>query len=232
MANLKRQLWLCLFVFMSLFAAQTHAEATQSAHSKGLERLVTGSLKEVAAGVALLVDSENEQAEVLLGALLNGELYIHKKQKKLVFLLAKTDKGLEIKDIDEEGAVEIVSKRAAKRVPINNNLRREIKAYLAAKNLNHSRATTRAKAVQSLLPELDSDSLLLIKQRLNIETNQDVIFLLETAVAMSELESDNQYTILTSVRVLSESLEPSVRNALTSLEARSDGVVKLAASKA
>lgn len=222
----------CIRLILMLFLFGCASLSSADSFEKGLEKINSSKLKSVKQGVALLIESGDERAEFYLDALLESNLYVDKKQKKLVLLVGKEDGDLVIAAIDNPSSTQVVGKRQAKRVPINNSLRGDIKSYLASTRLNNKSADIRKQAIQQLLDEMDASTLNLFKQRLPQETNPDVEFLLQTGIALEVLRNGEQHEQLQSIKLLSESLEPAARNALTQVSEGSDSVLKTQALKA
>lgn len=204
-----------LLVFMSLCGSTSYGEENQTLFDEGMRLIETGKLKKVADGVDLLIKSKHDRSAFILESMLESKLYRHKKQKQLVMLVEKNDKGLLIADLDSLESIRQIGKRKAKRIPLNNKLRGKIKGYLASQNLNSDQVSVRKAAIQKLLGSLDAETLALIKARALNESNPDVQFLIDTAIALDALQSENETDRLKAIPTLSESLEPSVRNQLT-----------------
>lgn len=218
---------LCLFVSPAWAYA-----ADEAKFLAGLDQINSSKLKQVAKGVDTLIESKDPAADLYLKALLASELYRHKKEKRLVLLVEKVDKQFVIADPNDTSLTQTVKKRAVKRVPINNKLRGKIKSYLASMGLNSDSADKRLSAARQLLNELGDDEINLFKQRLEVEQNPDVTFVLKTGVALDTLKNGETYARLEAIDSLGESLEPAVRNALTDVAANGDDELANAASKA
>ena len=246
MSTFKQQvaLLLCLnFASFTLMAAQSLQEATQDAqqesnqeaedlYQKGLAKINSSKLKTVGQGVDLLIKSNHDSAEMFLSAMLESTLYRHKKEKALVRFNGKEGSKLLITFIDEPSRTETVGKRKVKRIPLNNKLRGKIKGYLATKNLNSDKVDVRKYAVQKLIKSLDEVTLSLIKKRLEVEKNQDVLLLLNTAIALDELKHGELYQQQKAITLLSDSLEPTVRNELEELSKNGPKSLQPSAQKA
>ena len=227
---------LILLSLSQMLSASTLNEATtesKDAFEKGISEIKTGKLKKVVVGVELLIKADVQEAEPVLDALLNSNLYRHKKQKELVYLESDTQEGRLVRYFNEPDKTELITKkRAIKRVPVNNNLRRAIRGYLAAKNIQNPDVKVRKAAVQSLLSGVDEESFVLIeKQRLN-ESNQDVLFLLDTVIALQAFEGESVTAKMQAIEFLSESLEPDVRNQLQTIVNSGEKPLAGAAQKA
>lgn len=228
--SMKLFMWLALTTSM-LFHASAWA-TSEAQFEQGLSEINSSSLKKVAKGVDLLIASGDERADKYLKALLESQLYRHKKQKKLVLLVAKEGSSLTVADIDKPENTETLKKRKVKRVPLNNKLRGQIKAYLAGKNLRHEDADVRKSAASALISNMGELELSLFKSRLPDETNPDVIFILKSGIALERLKIGELHEQNEAIEFLSESLEPAVRNALQTIVDGNDDTLKAQAEKA
>jgi urea transport system permease protein len=147
-------------------------------------------------------------------------------------LLEKNGSQYTIADLNDESRQETLSKRKLKRVPINNTLRGKIKVYLAGKQLSSESTDVRKSAAQKLLSDLDADALALFKERVELETNPDVIYILKSGISLDKLVTGEPFEKSEAVKFLSESLEPAVRNALTGLAETGSDELKPLAQKA
>lgn len=227
---------LILLSLSQMLSASTLNEATaesKEAFEKGISELKTGKLKKVVVGVELLINADVQEAEPVLDALLNSNLYRHKKQKELVYLESDTQEGRLVRYLNEPDKTELITKkRTIKRVPVNNNLRRAIRGYLAAKNIQNPDVKVRKAAVQSLLSGVDEESFALIERQRLKESNQDVLFLLDTVIALQAFEGKSVTAKMQAIEFLSESLEPDVRNQLQTIVNSGEKPLASAAKKA
>ncbi|MDX1453524.1 MAG: hypothetical protein R3183_13270, partial [Oleiphilaceae bacterium] len=126
----------CVLLCSIVTSPLSHASA--DALDQGMGKLLSSRLSDIETAVALLSEVNDERVETVFKALLESQLYRHKKEKKLVLLMEKQGSKVLIQDLFSDAEPYQVKKRAVKRVPVNNQLRGQIKAYLSAANLNHS----------------------------------------------------------------------------------------------
>ena len=226
----KVMLFACLLFSQIVFQAAWASSAGD--YASGLAQINSSKLKEVARGVEQLIASDHPKTERVLNAMLESNLYRHKKEKRLVMLLEKNGSQYTIADLNDESRQETLSKRKLKRVPINNTLRGKIKVYLAGKQLSSESTDVRKSAAQKLLSDLDADALALFKERVELETNPDVIYILKSGISLDKLVTGEPFEKSEAVKFLSESLEPAVRNALTGLAETGSDELKPLAQKA
>ena len=202
-------------------------------YQAGMKKLLSSSLSQVTKGVAQLSESGDERVAEVYKALLESQLYRHKKDKKLVLLLERRGSKVLIQDLFSDEEPYEVGKRRIKRVPVNNQLRGDLKAYLASVNMNHASSDVRFSAVQSLLSDLDPALMAQVKKRLLNEESSKVRAVLETAVALDQLNNAEQHAKLQAIKQLAGSLEPEARNRLTQLmNSEAEPALRSAAEKA
>ena len=216
-----------------LLGGYSHAWADDAgSFEAGLELINSSKLSQVEKGVDKLIQSGDPRAKQYLEALLDSNLYRHKKEKRLVLLVNRDKSKVIVADIGDRSKTEELGKRKVKRVPINNQLRGEIKGYLASKDLNDEKVSVRKAAAQRLLEEIGEQELVLFKKRLEQESNPDVRFILESGVALDTLANGERYEQIEAIKTLGESLEPPVRNALRKVADGTDDALKKEAETA
>ncbi|PWI33320.1 urea ABC transporter permease subunit UrtB [Vibrio albus] len=236
---------LVLFLLFSR-AISVHAETTVSAQSateqdtqfnQALQYLVTSKFSDVEKGVSLLGQSNDPRSTEVLTLLLSGDLYRHKKEQKLVTIQGKQDNKYVIQDLFTKDATSsvIVSKRKVKRVPLNNQLRGQIKSELARLNLSSPEADIRRNAVTQLMGTQEATLYQRLTSRLDVESDASVKELISVAVAIYELNAKASSSSVKqhALQVLGESYQPEARNAINRfVSAGAEGVLLKEANKA
>ena len=194
--------------------------------------LATSSFDEKGQGIQLLVDSGHEKTEILLKAILSGDLYYVKKSKKLAFM-KDTDDGVQAIDAINDENLGTMSKRKLKKVSINNSLRQLLKLSLSNLKLNHPDAAVREQAVSNLMGQADAEMIDLLKRMLTKEQNADVIQSINEVIAFTGLQSEDPEIQLQAINTLQDQLNPDVLNKFKQLaQSAEDKAVKSAAAKA
>lgn len=225
--------WLNVLAFVLFSSGSGHLWAEEgSDFERGLEMINSSKLSQVTQGVERLIASGDPRARTYLNAMLESNLYRHKKEKRLVLLVRRDGSEVLVADVMDASRTDQLKKRKVKRVPINNRLRGNIKAYLAGKDLNDENSAVRKAAVQRLLGEMGGPELALFKRRLELETNPDVLYLLESGIALSKLDKGEPFEKAAATKLLSESLEPPVRNRLNTIAETGEEPLKSLAQKA
>ncbi|MCM2679169.1 urea ABC transporter permease subunit UrtB [Echinimonas agarilytica] len=205
-------------VFLFLGNANATTDPAKNSYEAGLQQLTSKSFSNISAGVALLSKSDDPRAVTVLNMLLEGDLYRHKKSNTLVEIVGKEDKKLIVKPLfsDDSTPSETLSKRKIKKVGINNNLRTEIKVALAQINLASGDAPARMKAVNQLIGKVTPSLYKALSDQLQVEQDADVKELIAVALAVTDLNAptSNKQLQREAIAILSDSLQPSARNAL------------------
>lgn len=209
-----------IFVALSsiFLTAQTFASSTN--FESELQRLTTRDYDQVSIAVANIGDSGDERAVDVLNLLLAGDIYFDKDSKQLVKIVEKQGSKYLVTPLfaAESTPAQQVKRRSVKKVGINNQLRGEIKLQLAALNIRHPDEQKRIDAVTQLMGELDAQSYAMLQQARSTETDSDVQQVLDTALAIYQLEhSSTQDEQLAAIATLGDSYQPTARNALTQI---------------
>ncbi|WP_250657880.1 urea ABC transporter permease subunit UrtB [Alkalimarinus coralli] len=202
---------------MLLFAAllSPTIASSDTFFDQAMVKLQGKNFKSVTQGVELLAQSRDERAEEILQILLAGDLYRHKKEKRLVTIQEKLGKGYIVADVLDSGKTyEVTSKRKIKRVAINNKLRIRIKAAISQIQLTDPDPAKRGAAVISLYDVVDDEQIVLFERMYEQEKNNKVRSLIASGIALGKLKTGSVVEKIAAVKTLEDSLEPAVRNAL------------------
>ncbi|MBW8190563.1 urea ABC transporter permease subunit UrtB [Neiella marina] len=204
-----------LWSFLLLACALTTHAATLE---QGLEQLKSKDFSHIEQGIATIAASGDDNAELILNLLLNGEIYRHKKSNELVTIQGKEDKQLIIVNLfDDSGdSAQTVSKRKIKKVRINNKLRASLKSAIASLKLNSNDPVLRLEAVNQLIGKLNPVLYQTLLERQQTESDDRVKSLIDVALAVTDLNSQDsdKASQINAIELLSESLQPAARNAL------------------
>jgi urea transport system permease protein len=183
------------------------------------------------AALSQIVASGNPKAYELLSGLVDGNLRVLKRKKRLVMATLQ-DGDYQVTDALTGESYGSVSSRKLKRISINNSMRREIRSLLAIHDLESPDAKQRLAAVKTMLDDPEPQYVALLEPRLAKETDASVKSSLNLLLALSNLGSDDDQVRLRSIAKVKDSLEPAVRQKLTQLAEKdtSPAVKKAAAS--
>jgi urea transport system permease protein len=99
----------------------------------------------------------------------------------------------------------------------NNALRREVRTAVARFALSGPEAGVRLDAVREMLRSLDDASVVLLRERLGVETDGAVKKEIKTGLALAALDGSDTKARLEAIATLKQSLSQDVRNRLALL---------------
>jgi urea transport system permease protein len=223
--------WTLLALLLSVFGSSV-ADASEDRFASGLELLKERSFDRKIEAIDLLAASGNEQARSLMELLQAGELYLWKKEKRLV-LAEQEGKTYLITDVLSGEALGAVKKRKIKRIGLNNAMRARIQQALALLDLKSPDADKRLAAIEQMFGSMDADTVKQIHILRKQEQNPDVQEAMDIAIALGDIAGEDQRLRMAAVQTLAKSLQPTARNALSKLaQAEADSETGAAARKA
>ena len=182
--------------------------------------LIKASYKEKANIIDSIAAIEDDNKLLILQSLLDNKLYYQKKnnidenQKRLLLVdmsLVKAKKPNAMVDAFNQEEVSGLSKRAVKKIGVNNSLRRNLRSHLSLLKITHPDTDTRIAAAQNLLKDSSGIDLAFIEKTLKKEKNSQVIDILKTARGLMLMKSDQSTIRLLALEELDGSLYPEVR---------------------
>ncbi len=194
-----------------------HSFASVASFESELQRLTTRDYDEIRVAVSNIGESGDERSIQVLELLLSGDIYLEKETKQLVKIVEKKGSNYLVTPLFSDASTEPlqVKRRAVKKIGINNQIRGDIKAQLASLNIRHSDPSIRVDAVTQLMGDLDEQSYSLLENARAKETDSNVQQVLDTALAIYQLEhSDEQTVKKEAIATLGDSYQPAARNAL------------------
>lgn len=184
-------------------------------------QLVTKDYAQVSQAIDQLASEGSDRAKLILESLLERKVFYIKKDKQLV-LAEKVEREYKIRDALTDEELGIVKKRKLKKVPVNNKLRREIRAVLATMDLKNPDADARLAAVNQMLDRPDAASAELLEGMLEEEPDSRVAEAMGIVIALGKLTSGDQQQREEAVELLDGNTHPAVRNGLNALLQQSD----------
>ncbi len=204
----------------------------QTPLDEGLALITAKDFKSKSRGIALLVESADERVQPILAAMLGGDLQVVKADKRLVIVTAK-GRDYQATDALTGEDLGVFKRSALDRVAVNNSVRSELRAALAAMNLTHPDRGKRLASVEALIKSPDPALEPAIRAALTRETDREIAELLGISIGLFNLSSDDPAARLEAVDTLRGSLRPAARNALNQIAANDpDTEVREAAVKA
>ncbi len=157
-----------------------------------------------------------EAAVPVFSAMLEGDLYYRKSDKLVVRAVEEVASGdYTLSDPVTGESLGESSKSEIRKVKLSNKVRIQLRGAIARLTLFSADPAQRRRAAENLLDKPDPDSLPLLVQAREKETDDKVLELLDTALALSTLQtSTDNAERLAAIETVAGSLQPTVRNQL------------------
>lgn len=222
---LQRFIFIGVLFFSSAALAQSLEDIAQG--------LAGGNLREVQDIVEQMGELEDERILPIYDALLNNLLYYQKTDNRLVYVNKLDNDLFEVKGVFDDQPVDQLEKDQLRKVKNNNRLRSDLRSKISKLTLSSPDVEVRKAAVKQLISDLNENSIQALAEVQEKEKNNAVRELIDAALALAQLRSDNAQTRLFAVKQLSGNLQPEVRNGLVELlESEENEAVKKSAENA
>ena len=213
---------LSLFTVVPVYAeTETVVESEQSIEAIA-QQLAGAKLKEVAAIVIQLESKGGDVVLPIFESMVAGRLYYQKSDSRLVFTTLLDNKMLEVTGVFDKQAVAQVKKNTLRKVKTNNRLRSDLKTKISTLTLFSEDVNLRKEAVSNFLGDLNSKNVASLEKAQQVEKNASVLEMINAALAVSQLRSDDAQARLSAIKILDGNLEPIVRNEILLLTEKND----------
>jgi len=196
------------------------AESPAPSFNQLINALPSADYDEKSLLLSQLMQLEDERILSLFTLLLNGDLQYVKKSNAVVTVIKQEKLFLATDYLTNELLGEF-KKRKLKKIGINNNLRRELKNYIAELQIFSKQVNIRHQAALDLLKSADQDSYGLLTKAIANEDDGSVLKILGTAKALVDLHNENEQVRIDALLSLERSLYPEVRVGLNAYLQRS-----------
>lgn len=190
-------------------------------YSTLLSRLTVKSYKEKEKTVKDLAALEDEKVLNVMQLMLDGDLYYTKADKRIVHMIEQDNSYL-LTDMISGLRSEAADDSGIKKIKTNNRLRKVLRGEISRISLADKDAGVRLKAALDLVENVDADVADLFRQTLDKERNDEVIEVIETGLALYQLNDEDKKTRLKSIDYLSGSLYPTAKVLLRAIVAKDD----------
>ena len=207
--------WVFAFLLSLLASFSIAAQADDTAFQAGIENLKAKSFNDKIQGAQQVADSGNEQAERILNALLDRQLFYTKSDKTLVFFDKDTDATQATKVVGGETLA--TEAKSLSRVRTNNKMRGVINRLIANIQLSNPDAAVRLAAVKAITGKVTPDQVGTVKALSVNESDKEVKREMETLVQLSELESSDETVVKAAIAGLAGNMNQQVRPKLEAL---------------
>ena len=217
----KRIVLMSCFLLLAVFSnaeSDTKTEVNKTPNNTlpaMTQALIKASYTEKSEIIDSIAAIEDDRKLLILQSLLDNKLYYLKKSQKRILIvdmsLVKSEKPNAMFDAFSQEDVSGLSKRAVKRIGVNNALRRNLRSHLSLLKITHPNTDVRIAAAQNLLKDSAGIDLAFIEKTLKKEKNAQVIDILKTSRALMLLKSDQSTIRLLALEELDGSLYSEVR---------------------
>jgi urea transport system permease protein len=217
----KRIVLMSCFLLLAVFSnaeSDTETEVNKTPNNTlpaMTQALIKASYTEKSEIIDSIAAIEDDRKLLILQSLLDNKLYYLKKSQKRILIvdmsLVKSEKPNAMFDAFSQEDVSGLSKRAVKRIGVNNALRRNLRSHLSLLKITHPNTDVRIAAAQNLLKGSTGIDLAFIEKTLKKEKNAQVIDILKTSRALMLLKSDQSTIRLLALEELDGSLYSEVR---------------------
>jgi len=205
-----------LLIAVALVSAVLPASGDEPSPIGGLQDLGSKSFVTKTRAITEVAESGSEAAPAILQALLDGDLYVHKSDGRIVFL-RDGEGGRTAIDAASNEEIGLVEKSAVTKIVINNTMRGMLRSELARMSLRAPDAADRRQAVKSLLGSLSPETVELLRELVTTERDRDVQQTIHVALALADVDSPDHDARLAAIRSLSGSMHSEVRNKLAAV---------------
>ena len=229
-------LLLSLVLYPQIVLSETNGATFEST----VQSLVKASFKKKATLASQIAAYDDPRTLPILELMLGGDLYYKKDNREVVSVEKQEGGDYQITSVLSGQVVGVVGKRDVKKIRVNNKLRSQIRGEIARLSLFNKDPKIRLAAVNEIIKKIDADSEVLLREAASKETNGDVLQLLNIALALVDLKSDDKDKRLSALSTLSESVDAQVKAEVLKLTeknangeyAEPDADVRKAAQKA
>ena len=209
---------LCLFLlgYGCPIVAQVAADPLSQTAVAAVSALAHADDQKRIDAIRILVSADQRQADLVLAALEEGNLYRRRADDRVV-IATRDGRQFNLVAAATGEVLPPESRRGVRRIAINNALRAELRALRASARLTAPEAAVRLAAVQEMMTNLSPAARDNLLQRLAAESDVRVRSALTTAVAIADLQGDDLQTQITAVTELAGIVEPEARRVLQNL---------------
>jgi urea transport system permease protein len=202
-----------------LVSAPAAAQPDDAGFLGVLSELKDASFLDKEAIVQRVIGTGHRGALPALTALLQDRLYYRTPDGRVVILKTADESQEVVPLVDPVSLGDAGTSPAADlaKIGTNNRLRRFLRTTLATFALSNADPAVRLDAVNEMMRSLDEAAGALLAERVAVETDDDVRFEIETALALLALDGSDPRARLSAVSTLSSRLRPEALNRLTAL---------------
>ncbi len=205
-----------LAVLLTLWLAALPARADETGFAATVAALDAADFNAKARAVESLAATGHPRADIVLNALLEGDLQTRRGDGRVVIAIRRGN-GFQLRDAVDDSDLGMVGRRDVNRITLNNALRTQIRNVLARMQLEHPDPGVRQTAVRQLISRFDDDSAALLEAAQANETDPAIRQLMVIGVALGRLDTGDAAERIAAIETLGGQLNREVRNRLATL---------------
>ena len=190
--------------------------AAEDAFPAALANLKSGSMLERGQAIEQLAGVQEPQAIIVLQALLDGRLFKLLAEDRLV-IGKEIDAGYQLVDAQSAVSLGTVDRSATQKINVTNKLRAELRKLIGRLQLNDPDADVRLAAVNALAVSVDTESLVLLRDHLPLEQDEDVRKAIGLILGLEQLNSTDKIQRLAAIDLLKDQANQKVVNRFNEL---------------
>jgi urea transport system permease protein len=209
-------LFALLIMLLGAVSGSARAQIPGDAFATAVAGLASDNFPDKSAAVAAITELKHPNGRAVLEALLDGKLYFRNADNR-IFITDGGETALALTDPLTQKSAGTGSADDFTRVTTNNSLRKSLRSAVAGFALSDADADVRLAAVREMLRSMDEDSVALLRESLEKESDADVKQAMREGLALADLDSPDADARLKALQSLTDSLSPDVYNRLTSM---------------
>lgn len=187
-------------------------------------QLSKGSYSKKAKTLEALAEMNDPRVLPLFISMLDARLYVQKSDGRLFIIDTSDSRDTTAISVNTGELLGSVDKDDLKKIRINNRIRRVLRPRIAVLQLKSEDVATRLSAAKEIATKADESLREVIVGFIDTESSKKVKTALQLAVAMIDVNSDDQKRRFLATNILGDSVEPEAVGALRALtEKNSDG---------
>lgn len=202
----------------------------ESEFARTVTSLYADSYDEKASIAASLAEMEHPRVDLILSALIEGNLYRERRTDVIVIARSLDDGGYHLTDAVTGEDMGDVGRRGARKISVNNSLRRQLKGLVAGRQLNVGSPSDRIAAIEDIVNAGDEELSDVLRARAEKENDPDVLEAISIALIIFDLDAVDEARKLAAVEASATNLHPLVRRKLTAIAADESEVDELRAA--
>ena len=187
------------------------------AFETAVQSLNTRSFADKTVAANQLSVMEHPRVDLVLEALLEGELYSRRRIDVVVIATSLEAGGYHLVDAVTGEDLGDVGRRDVRKISVNNKLRRQLKGLIASRQLNADDPDARIAAVEAISNTGDINLRDVIVQQKTVESNTSVMEALNLALVVFDLDSNDTAVRLAAIQASADNLHANVRVKLTDI---------------